>query len=342
MSEKFIGKLKWKYVPTKCATCGPDLIYLKCKHSDPYSFAIYKSVCDYAEIDAVQFYDKYRSTNSYVGIEDEFYFYIEDEFMFVITDHSDKWEKFDELVNGYYDFELEREVNHLNDFNMMVNANLNFKINDEDLKFYPVDMVKIERGRHVVIREFTEDDREGLIQSLNPYSFILRSDHEEYLGNYERKTVHVKKGDKIPYREYDLEPFFDPYKVWPYRTDLSELLFRFIDERVNYDRKIIISFYSYFIIQENRIRSWGNGCFIYAFNDDRDDYDRAKFRSENKELELNPFHEFYIRTNRESLHKSLESLTMFNIEYNDHLDIRKSDREFLRYRIEEALEKLKC
>lgn len=324
MESKINLSLKWKYVPTECATCGPDLIYLKCKHSKPYTFAIYKAVCEYAEIDAVEFYDQHRSTSTYVGIDDEFYFYIDDEFMFVITDHSPNWDKFDELINGYHDVEP--------DFNEMIEKNIGFEINESDLEFYPLDMVKIEKGKHIVIREYRDEDEEGVIQNSFPYGSLISNDGK-YLGRCEKKTVHIKKGGRIPCREYDLEPFFDPYEVWPYRSDLRELLFNFIETNVNFDYRFVISFYSFYFTRKNGICASGRGSFIYAFNIEDDD---------KRERTTDPRQELVLRTNKETLRERIMDLDVAGIEYNECLDIRKSDQELLRYKIRDALEDLCC
>ena len=221
-SYKFnIGDLNLKYIydPTECDTCRPDYIIIKCKNIGNKSHALFKTICDIAQVNVVIFYENYRTITDYVGIEDSFYFYL-NEFEFVMTWNSRSWAMF-------YQYEYDNKIDELIELiQTKFYENIDFHINEDELLTRPVAMMKSINNNHVVIKETTE------LTSLSLHKQI--------------KTAYILKTEEPPYIEYDLIDGFDIYEEWPFRAPLPDLIMNEISQEVDdFSQPFKISFYKF-------------------------------------------------------------------------------------------------
>ena len=294
--------LKYIYDPTECDTCRPDYIVIKAKNIKDKSFILFKTICDIAHVDAIDFYEKYRDVNDYVGIQDEMYFYMDD-FMFVISWESGSWKYFVDYEEDVNEFVESMRCKFID--------NIDFHINEDDLLTRPILMKKCIDNNHVVIKETKQ-----------------RFEHKYHVKT---KTVHINKTEPIPYIEYDLINGFDIYEDWPFRKPLSDLIIEEIDKYVDdYDQPFKISFGKFSF---PLIGSAGYGCFMYVYQEIHDNK-----LSIDMVHDLYSENTLLVKIPRDTLREVIESIDISDIRYNSSgFEVYSEDINELEKRIKDSL-----
>ena len=316
-------------------------ITITCTDAKGKEHALFKTICDIAGIDAIDFYSRYVDINMICDKRHEISFYMatmgeklyddDDDFVFDITEEHELWQRFN--CNEEWSI-FEKDTNgskepYLDDFIELFRSkfaeNIDFHINKDELPLRPVLMMKLIKDHHVVIKEAT-------VEEINEFVREINNDPDNYEDRINYKLAHINRTEEVPYLEYDLiDGEFDEYREWPYRTPLVDLVLQdCLCDEINYDQPFKISFYSFLYPEQGASGMYSVINLLQYINDNKLSIDMVHDLDDEKRI--------LVKISRNELEEIIRSVDYSGIRYHsDRFGVYDGDKVTLRERIVEKL-----
>ena len=346
------GELELEYCFHSSRSDEENWITITCADAKGKEHALFKTICDIAGIDAIDFYSRYVDINMICDKRHEISFYMatmgeelnddDDDFVFEITEEHELWQRFnffEKDTNGSKDPYLDDFIEL---FRSKFAENIDFHINKDELPLRPVLMMKLIKDRHVIIKEatvgsfrpFSSDKSEDSVEEINEFVREIYNDEGNDVDSVDYKLAHINRTEEVPYLEYDLidgEYYFDEYSEWPYRKPLVDLVLQdCLCDEINYDQPFKVSFYSFLYPEQGESGMYSVINLLQDINDNKLSIDMVHDLDDEKRI--------LVKISRNELEEIIRSIDYSGIRYNsDRFEVYDGDKVTLRERIVEKL-----